>query len=166
MAERLALRTLDQRVSGSNPTGREFLSEPKRHFIAQSPSYSTFYWVPFLDHSSDKWATQSDQSSLSVWRKLGSLATHWTLRCPGWPEFAGRTCHFVDFVMMRLKWVLHLGYPGPWLPVLSYYEIIFFMDQKWLNATKTGCRTPPFLVHICMWPNLICCKKDTKDLWI
>ena len=38
------------------------------------------------------------ESSLSAWRKLGSLATHWALI---W-VFAGRTCHFVGFVMRRL----------------------------------------------------------------
>ena len=53
------------------------------------------------------------ESSLSAWRKLGSLVTHWahsedsdqTGRMPRliW-YFAGRTCHFVDFVMMWLKW--------------------------------------------------------------
>ena len=52
------------------------------------------------------------ESSLSAWRKLGSLATHWALsedsdqtgRMPSliW-VFAGRTCHFVGFVMRRLK---------------------------------------------------------------
>ena len=52
------------------------------------------------------------KSSLSAWRKLGSLATHWeqsedsdqTGRMPRliW-VFAGRTCHFVGFVTMRLK---------------------------------------------------------------
>ena len=51
------------------------------------------------------------ESSLSAWRKLGSLATHWahsedsdkTGRMPRliW-VFAGRTCHFVGFVMRRL----------------------------------------------------------------
>ena len=51
------------------------------------------------------------ESSLSAWRKLGSLATHWThskdsdqtgrmLRLI-W-VFAGRTDHFVGFVMRRL----------------------------------------------------------------
>ena len=49
--------------------------------------------------------------SLSAWRKLGSLATHWmhnedsdqTGRMPNliW-VIAGRTCHFVGFVMKRL----------------------------------------------------------------
>ena len=54
---------------------------------------------------------QSDQSSLSAWRKLESLATHWahsedsdqTGRMPRliW-VFAGHTCHFVGFVMRWL----------------------------------------------------------------
>ena len=34
---------LDQRVTGSNPAGGEILSEPKRHFIAQSLSSSPFH---------------------------------------------------------------------------------------------------------------------------
>ena len=52
------------------------------------------------------------ESSLSAWRKLGSLATHWahsedtdqTGRMPRliW-VFAGRTCHFAGFVTRRLK---------------------------------------------------------------
>ena len=60
------------------------------------------------------WASpQSDQSSLSAWRKLGSLATHWvhsedsdqTGRMPRliW-VFTGHTGHFVGFVMRRLIW--------------------------------------------------------------
>ena len=59
------------------------------------------------------WAfAQSDQSSLSAWRKLWSLATYWvhsedsdqTGRMPKLIRvFAGRTCHFVGFVMRRLN---------------------------------------------------------------
>ena len=51
------------------------------------------------------------ESSLSAWRKLGSLATHWAHsegsdqigRMPrlSW-VFAGCTCRFVDFVVRRL----------------------------------------------------------------
>ena len=51
------------------------------------------------------------ESSLSVWRNLGSLATHWvhnedsdqTVRMPRliW-VFAGRTYHFVGFVVLWL----------------------------------------------------------------
>ena len=53
------------------------------------------------------------ESSLSAWRKLGSLATHWahsedsdqTGLMPRliW-VFAGRTCHFVGFVTRRLNY--------------------------------------------------------------
>ena len=60
------------------------------------------------------WASaQSDQSLLSTWRNLGSLATHslhsqnsdQTGRIPRliW-VFAGRTCHFIGFDMWRLIW--------------------------------------------------------------
>ena len=59
------------------------------------------------------WASaQSDQSSLSAWRKLGSLTTHWMHReysdQTGWMPrliwvFAGRTGHFVGFVM---RWLI------------------------------------------------------------
>ena len=41
-SERLALLTLDHGVSGLNPAGGEILGESKQHFIAQSPSRSSF----------------------------------------------------------------------------------------------------------------------------
>ena len=45
------------------------------------------------------WAfAQSDQSSLSAWRSLVSLATHW-VHSKDQSVFAGRTCHFVGFVV-------------------------------------------------------------------
>ena len=56
------------------------------------------------------------ESLLSAWRKLGSLATHWAHSedsdQTGWiPRliwvFAGRTCHFVGFVTMRLIYVFY-----------------------------------------------------------
>ena len=50
------------------------------------------------------------ESSLSAWRKLGSLATHWAHSEDSdqtgrmiW-VFVGRTSHFVGFVVMRLKY--------------------------------------------------------------
>ena len=43
MAERLALPTLDNGVSGSSPAGGEIISEPKRRFIAQSFSCSLLH---------------------------------------------------------------------------------------------------------------------------
>ena len=58
------------------------------------------------------WASaQSDQSSLSAWRKLGSLANHWAHSEDSYQTgpisrliwvIAGRTCHFVGFVVRRL----------------------------------------------------------------
>ena len=43
MAERLALPTSVHGVAGSNPAGGEILLEPKRRFIAQSLSRSSFH---------------------------------------------------------------------------------------------------------------------------
>ena len=43
VAERLALPTSDHGVAGSNPAGGEILPEPKRRFIAQSLSCSSFH---------------------------------------------------------------------------------------------------------------------------
>ena len=57
------------------------------------------------------WASaQSDQSSLSAWRKLGSLATHW-VHSEDWSDWVDAQAdlslrwvhsHFVGFVMRRL----------------------------------------------------------------
>ena len=56
------------------------------------------------------------ESSLSAWRKLGSLATHWVHSedsdQTGWMPrliwvFAGRIGHFVGFVMRMLKYSLY-----------------------------------------------------------
>ena len=41
--KRLALPTSDHGIAGSNPAGGEILPEPKRRFIAQSPSISPFH---------------------------------------------------------------------------------------------------------------------------
>ena len=73
--------------------------------------------VPSEDSDQPGQSPQSDQSSLSAWRKLGSLATHWmhsedsdqTGRMPRliW-VFAGRKDHFVDFVMGQLNFCFFL----------------------------------------------------------
>ena len=64
--------------------------------------------------NNQKKLNQADQSLLSAWRKLGSLATHWAHnKDSDQPErmrrliwvFNGRTCHFVGFVMRWLKLV-------------------------------------------------------------
>ena len=43
MAKRLALPTSDHGVAGSNSAWGEILPEPKRHFIAESLSCSSFH---------------------------------------------------------------------------------------------------------------------------
>ena len=128
VAERLALPTSDHGVAGSNPAGGEILPEPKRRFIAQSLSCSPFHPLEMteillkgrktLSHPSIQASAsvQSDQSSLFAWIKLGSLATHWVLsedsdQTGQMPKlnwvFAGRTGHFVGFVMRRLILLCH-----------------------------------------------------------
>ena len=95
------------------------------------------------------------ESSLSAWWHLGSLATHWahsedfdqTGRMPRliW-VFAGRTCHFVCFVMRRLIYsnklpmALHFKKKGRGCIVLKLptywllkHNILFY----WYRA---GCR--------------------------
>ena len=69
-------------------------------------------------------SAQSDQSSLSAWRKFGYLATHWvhsedsdkTRRMPRlfW-VFAGSTSYFVSFVMRWLKFVIHFYCVCSWI---------------------------------------------------
>ena len=49
VAERLALPTSDHGVASSNPAGGEILPEPKRRFIAQSLSCSTFHCLEMTE---------------------------------------------------------------------------------------------------------------------
>ena len=62
--------------------------------------------APSEDSDQPGHPTQSDQSSLTAWRNLGSLATHWAHSEDSdqrliW-VFAGRTCQYVGFVTRRL----------------------------------------------------------------
>ena len=49
VAERLALPTSDHGIAGSNPAGGEILPEPKRRFIAQSLSCSSFHHLEMTE---------------------------------------------------------------------------------------------------------------------
>ena len=49
MAEGLALPTLVHGVGGSNPAGGEILPKPKRRFIAQSLSCSSFHHLEMTE---------------------------------------------------------------------------------------------------------------------
>ena len=88
-------------------------------------------------------------SSLSAWRKLGSLATQWahskdsdqTKRMPRliW-VFAGRTCHFVGFVMRRLKY-FDIRY-SPWqtlyhISISFWYSGVLYTCQV-LEVVRNG----------------------------
>ena len=111
VAERLALPTSDHEVTGSNPAEGEILPEPKRRFLAQSLSCSPFHRLEMteillkghktLTHPSIKpqWVAK-DPSFLHADRE----DSHQTGRMPRliW-VFAGRTCHFVGFVVRGLR---------------------------------------------------------------
>ena len=84
------------------------------------------------------------ESSLSAWRKHGSLATHWvhredsdqTGRMPRliW-VFTGRTCHFVGFVMRRLISLL------PVYLILGWSVYLSGTTEHWQKAklsTRSG----------------------------
>ena len=81
------------------------------------------------------------KSSMSTWKKLGSLATHWahsensdqTGRMPRliW-VFAELTCHFVDFVMRRLKCVCVFNvFP---YHVMYLYILGCFCDRIYIHS--------------------------------
>ena len=87
------------------------------------------------------------ESSLSAWRKLGSLAIHWvhsedsdqTGRMPRliW-VFAGRTCHFVGFVMRWLK------YTSNWLEICTPITGIY---PSWLSRNDNNHTIKTFRQH-------------------
>ena len=79
------------------------------------------------------------EPSMSTWRKLGSLATHWAHSKDsdqaGWMPrliwvFARRTCHFVGFVM---RWLISLVMVDLifYRPVIcKAYWVLIFNDKK------------------------------------
>ena len=90
------------------------------------------------------------ESSLSAWRKIGSLATHWahnedsdqTGRMPRliW-VVAGRTCHFVGFVVRRIIYRQHPKGDDRYkprinsIPGLSMYcfKCMYSCHENWIN---------------------------------
>ena len=109
------------------------------------------------------------ESSLSAWRKIGSLAINWahsedsdqTGRMPRliW-VFVGRTCHFVGFVMRRLIWVrLRVSPSMP--PDVSFsvtgYEpahaiMVFFVLRKLILQTRMSSHPVELNVWILVRP--------------
>ena len=84
------------------------------------------------------------ESSLTAWRKLGSLATHWvhskdsdqTGRMPRliW-IFAGCTCHFVGFVMRRLMYTCTSNMIRHWWCIHSTCDSSPIFSLKSLSRT-------------------------------
>ena len=88
------------------------------------------------------------ESSLSAWRKLASLATHWA-HSEDWSDWTDAQAdlslrwshgHFVGFVMLRLKWLMRL------LTLLADVstELYFWNNQKWAHWTQ---RTRKYSLH-------------------
>ena len=73
------------------------------------------------------------ESSLSTWRNIGSLATHW-MHCEDWSDWADAQAdlslrwahsHFVGFVMRRFSWflfssVLEKSLVGLWMALINW----------------------------------------------
>ena len=84
------------------------------------------------------------ESSLSTWRKLGSLTTHWahsedsdqTGRMPRliW-VFVGRTCHFVGFVMRWLNSTLIPTFEK-WTDVFNCHSLLSKFWKKCLSKSR------------------------------
>ena len=90
-------------------------NELKKSHLSRSTTKPTKWPVrPAKTHVSLDIHPVWPESSLSAWRNIGSLAAQWahsedsdhTGGCPGWSVFAGRTGHIVDFVMLRLIYLL------------------------------------------------------------
>ena len=73
VAERLALPTSDHGVAGSNPAGGEFLPEPKRRFIAQSLSCSSFHCLEMTEILLKGRKTLTHPSIHCHWGKDGQI---------------------------------------------------------------------------------------------
>ena len=68
------------RFSCSPPVATEIVKKRRQTMTEPRHEKKTTKWVCAQQRLRSAWATaQSDQSSLSAWRNLGSLATHWAL---------------------------------------------------------------------------------------
>ena len=107
------------------------LPHDKTNKMACAPSEDRTAWS----------SAQSDQSSLSAWRQLGSLATHSAhnkdpARLGGYPEFAGRT-----FILLVLSWV------GSNFVVGTQEKRLRKSNQRWIDVLSTlcACRVVSFI---------------------
>ena len=76
VAERLALPTSVHGVAGSNPSGGEIFPEPKRRFIAQSLSCSSFHRLEMSEKLLKGRKTLTHPSILRMWDLIVSVPDH------------------------------------------------------------------------------------------
>ena len=108
---------------------------PQKYHISHVMTKPT-KWVSTQQRLRSDWAhAQSDQSSLSTWRNLGSLATHWvhskdsdqTGRIPRliW-VFSGRTAILLVLTLSRL------------IQLLASWSELFIFLKKYKNTLKSA----------------------------
>ena len=101
------------------------------------------------------------ESSLSAWRKLGSLDSHWA-HCEGSDQtgrmprliwvFAGRKYHFVGFVMRRLIWAN--GLEG-----ISQRTMTFLQDES-KGMISIFCQQATHFYSVRNWRVIFCLIDD------
>ena len=119
------------------------------------------------------WASaQADQSSLSVWRKLGSLDSYWA-HSEDWSDWANAQAdlslrwvhiHFVGFVMLQLKYVFFTSNMFFfWHSGASYYNI---NNLIWPNSYLSEIYACP--CHLQLWQRstgkLVICNFDKDQM--
>ena len=116
--------------------------------------------------------------SLPLWRKLGSLAICWAHSedsdQPGWMPrliwvFAGRTCHFVGFVMTRLIYKVLIVLID-WLilcPVMCKLSELFTNEPRHDKTNKMSVRPVKTQISLGICPvwseSLLCTQWVAKD---
>ena len=104
------------------------------------------------------------ESSLSAWRKLGSLATHWA-HSEDWSAWADAPTHhwahthFVGFLMSQLNWLLTMSQImlGMGVGVGCFYRI----EQKWQLGP---CHEKTCLCHV--WTTKVQISLLMCTVWI
>ena len=107
VAERLTLPTSVHGVAGSNPAGGEILPEPKRHFIAQSLSCSSFHRLEMTEIllKGCKTLTHPSNSMGNQWLKASSCRQQRLGRCTGWyKSLLGTPVILFGFVWLKCLW--------------------------------------------------------------
>ena len=119
-------------------------------------------------------SAQSNQSSLSAWRNLGSLATQWVHRedCPGWRLRMHRLiCVFAELSAKVILLVLSWGgsYHCPILVITVKYNIYLisfaWAVRRWRAVVGDDASENRRNVRLqIQWPQLLCQPFDSMSL--